>query len=302
MKTIRRMFAASLVAMVLAGCQQAKEIESVESRMVSLNIGANISFNTEISEWGSGTDSDLTTNGETVKSRTETSPASRMAFVLLDENGQKVVAQEKGSDDKDFLTLRAQVPVGTYNLIAFGHNGSGNATIGTDATISFPGEKLTDSFLYFDELELDEKVAKEKTVTLKRCVSRLSVYHTDKIPAEAVSVEIAVAGAGKVLNAKTGFADEGEDQTITIQIPESVVGSAGNTFSCYLFLTEKESFVDLEVTVKDADGKTITYHELEDVPVKVNVKTTCRGVLFHAVQSLTASFDAEWGDDEEVDF
>lgn len=302
MKTIRRIWATLLVAMVLGGCQQAKEIESVESRMVSLNIGANISFDAEISEWGSGTDSDLEANGEVVKSRTETSPASRMAFVLLDENGEKVVAQEKGSDDKDFLTLRAQVPVGTYRLIAFGHNGSSNATIGTDATISFPGEKLTDSFLYCDELVLDETVAKEKTVTLKRCVSRLAVKHTDAIPSNAASVEIVVSGAGNVLNAETGLADETCEQTITIQIPESAQGTKDNNFICYLFLEDKESTVDMKVTVKDADGKTITYHELEDVPVKVNVKTTCTGVLFHANQNLTASFDTAWGDDEEVEF
>lgn len=270
--------------------------------MVSLNIGADISFGTEISGWGSGTNSDLVTDGKEVKSRAETNPASRMAFVLLDEDGKKVVDQEKGSDDKDYLTLRAEVPVGTYNLIAFGHNGSSNATIGTDATISFPGEKLTDSFLYYGELKLDETVAKEKTVTLSRCVSRLAVKHTDAIPSNAATVEIVVSGAGNVLNAKTGFVDETCEQTITIQIPESVLGTRDNSFACYLFLEDKESTVDMEVTVKDADGETITYHELLGVPVKVNVKTTCTGVLFHAGQNLTASFDTAWGDDEEVEF
>ena len=287
---------------MLAGCQQAKEIEPIESRMVSLSIGANISFDVEIGEWGSGTDSDLEANGEAVKSRTETSPASRMAFVLLGEDGKKVVAQEKGSDDKYFLTLRAQVPVGTYRLIAFGHNGSSDATIGTDANISFPGEKLTDSFLYCDELVLDETVAKEKTVTLKRCVSRLSVKHTDVVPSNAASVEIVVSGAGNVLNAGTGFVDETCEQTITIQIPESANGTKDNSFSCYLFLKEKQGTVDMKVTVKDTDGEVITYHELTDVAVKVNAKTICTGVLFHAGQNLTAAFDTAWGDDEEVEF
>lgn len=287
---------------MLAGCQHATEMDPVESRMVSLDIGASINFDVEIGEWGSGADKDLVANGEEKKSRAETSPASRMAFVLLNEEGEKVVAQEKGSDEEDFLTMRAEVPVGTYSLIAFGHNGTGDATIGTDATISFPGEKLTDSFLYCDELVLDETVAKEKTVTLKRCVSRLSVKHTDAVPSNAASVEIVVSGAGNVLNAETGFVDETCEQTIIIQIPESANGTKDNSFSCYLFLKEKESTVDMKVTVKDTDGEVITYHELTDVAVKVNAKTICTGVLFHAGQNLTAAFDTAWGDDEEVEF
>lgn len=40
----------------------------------------------------------------------------------------------------------------------------------------------------------------------------------------------------------------------------------------------------------------------EDVPVKVNVKTICSGILFHANQSLNATFDAEWDGIEDFEF
>ena len=294
--------AIGLMLMVLTGCQQATEPEPVESRMVSLNIGASFHLKMEIGEWGSGVESDQTMNGEEVKSRADGSPATRMAFVLIDEDGQKVVSQEKTSDDSDYLTLRARVPVGTYGLVAFAHNGSTNATVGADATVSTPGEKLTDSFVYYGELSLDEESNKESSVTLKRCVSRLSVKHTDKIPTGAASVEIEASGAGNVLNATTGLAAESCEQKVVIQIPQKYVGTSDNTFSLYTFLPEKETEVDLVVSVKDSEGNVLTRHELKDVPVKVNVKTICTGVLFHADQDISVSIESEWGEDEEVEF
>ena len=299
MKTLKGILAAGLMVLALTGCGQSTEDVPVESRMVSLNIGANIQLSTEIAEWGSGTDSDLEMNGT---SRAETCPVNRLAFVLLNEKGEKVVSQEKGSEESGFLTLQARVPIGTYELIAFGHKGAKNAVIGTDASVGLSGEKLTDSFLHYSELVLENNVAKEKEITLKRCVSRISVKCKDDVPADAATIEVKVIGAGNVLDARTGFAKELSEQQMVFQIPSDVVGETEISFSGYLFLASKEDVVDLEVTVKDADGEVMTNHQLKDVPVKVNVKTICSGILCHANQSLNATFDAEWDGTEDIEF
>lgn len=286
---------------MLASCQQVPE-NDVESRaMVKFSVEATTLPCSEVSGWGEGADENLEMNGVQVKSRAETEAATRMAFYLLDEDGEKVLSQEKDNSDDEYMSLYAEVPVGTYQLVAFAHNGSEDVSMDENAVIT-PEGKLTDSFIYYKELTLDEESDNSQSIVLDRCVAKFSLVHTDAIPSGAASVEIKVTGAAKVLNAKTGLGKEAEDYTVTINIPSTAIGTKNNQFSIFAFLTDAESTVDVTATTKDADGNTITSYTFEDVEMEVNMQTIYTGAFFHSDQKIGATINSEWKDNNEQTF
>lgn len=292
----------NFVLSILSACQQVPE-DGFESRgYVKLNVSATTISKTNIGEWGNGVEEDWDLNGIPVHTRASDEAVSRMAFVLLNEDDEKVLSQDKKSTEDGYMNLVAEVPVGSYKLIAYGHNGNNAATIGTDLTITADNEKQTDAFLHYQTLELDEESEDVLDITLNRCVAKLSFKHTDVIPEGAASVEIKYTGASNELDASTGLATEAVEQTVIIQIPESPANKVGNTFSTYCFLSAKESTVDATLTTKDGEGNVITSYVVNDIPVEINTQTICSGMLFHASQNIGVTINSEWNTPKEISF
>ena len=300
-----RNFLINLAAITLAAstlsCQQVAD-DSAESRsMTTIHIQASLFNENEISGWTSGDESDLTLNGQQVKSRAGEDAVSRMAFFLLDEDGNQTIAQELSNNEDGFMTLYAEVPTGTYELIAFGHNGSGNVSLTEEKEIS-PTGKLTDSFHHYQTLTLSEDSANSQSIVLNRCIAKFSIKHTDAIPTGTATVETTVTGGSNIMDATTGFAASAVNQTITINIPESAAGTKNNTFSFFTFLTEEESTIDVTATAKDKDGNTIVTHTFEDIEAEINMQTIYSGVFFHADHTTNITINSEWKDDKVVTF
>lgn len=293
--------AAAGIALLLASCQQVAEDLPESRSMVTLKVKAT-TIEQDIQGWEQAVDGGVTMNGVEVQSRAEQEAVSRMAFYLLGEDGEKVLSQEKTNASDDYLSLYVEVPKGTYQLVAFGHNGTDDVSIDDEAVITPPSGKLTDSFIYYKEIELDEKSESEQNITLDRCVAKFSLKHTDTIPEGASSVEFVVTGAAKVLDAKTGLGSEAEEQTIVINIPASAEGTKNNTFAFYTFLTAEESTIDILATAKDSEGNVLTAYTFEDVEMEVNMQTIYSGAFFHSDQTIGVSFNTEWKPNNNVEF
>ena len=301
MKNRFRILVTAYLAVVAMACQQMPE-DSPESRgTVSLKVKATTVETGEVNEWEEGISSDITMEGVQAKSRAGQEAVTRMAFVLINGEGEKVLAQESSSDEDDFAVLEAEIPAGDYTLIAFGHNGTVDAVINTNKTIDGSGEKLTDSFLYSQDLSLTQDT-EEKSIVLNRCVAKVSIKHTDAIPSIAKTIELIVTGGGNVLDATTGLAVSTTAQKSVIQIPASAVGKKNNTFSLYTFLPSEECEVNATVVVKNADGEVISSQTVEDIPVEINMQTVCSGTLFDTSSSVTATVNSEWKQTTEISF
>lgn len=295
----------TLIALAAMGlwtaCQQIPE-DNVNSRsMTSLSIKATTLPDSEVDEWDSGSDAEYEMNGTQIQSRAEKEAATRMAFYLLDESGTKVVSQEKDNSDSEYMSLNVEVPVGTYQLVAFAHNGSSDVSVNANAAVA-PTGKLTDSFLYYKVLTLDEESDNSQSIVLDRCVAKFSLVHTDAIPEGASSVEFKVSGGAKVLNAKTGLGAEAVEHTVVINIPERLIGTKDNSFAFYIFLTAEKSSLDISVVSKDANGNKITSYTFEGVEMEVNMQTIYTGAFFHSDQKISASINSEWKDSNEQTF
>lgn len=301
MKAKNVLFGLAMLAM--ASCQQIAEEEVAESRdLVRFRVDATTLSYAEVADWEGGASAERVVSGESVGSRAKTEVASRVAFALIDEDGNKVISQEKGNDESGYKVLDVEVPVGEYQLVSFAHNGSESANISANAVVTPPGSKLTDSFIYYKVIELTEDSENESSITLDRCVAKVSIKHLDAIPSNTASVELVITGAGGTLDAKTGLAKDLSTQTVTINIPSSAVNTKENTFSAFLFLESEESTVDIVATTKTSTGSVLTSYTIEDVPVEVNMQTICSGTLFHAGQKMSVTINSDWKDDKEITF
>lgn len=301
MKNILKETAAAMFLGSLLSCQQIQEDSTKPRPMVRIEINATTLLKSDIGDWNDGGSGDITTNGTPVSSRSADEAVKRMAFVLINEDGEKTIAQEKSSEDDDYMTLTAEVPEGEYTLIAFGHNGTSSATISASKTIT-PEGKLTDSFLYYKEMELTNSSSGSKSITLDRCIAKFSMKHTDEIPDGVASIVFHISGGGRVLDASTGFATETAAQTVTVNLPESGVPKKDNTFSAFTFLPSEEAELDITVSAKDKDGEAIATYEFEDVDMEVNMQTIYTGAFFKRSKSFSASVNRDWKDSNEVSF
>ena len=77
---------------------------------------------------------------------------SRLNIALFDADGTKVktVAQKEG--DASYGTVGLSLAAGTYQLVVIAHNCEGSATITSTEKVTFPNNKVTDTFYYYGDL------------------------------------------------------------------------------------------------------------------------------------------------------
>ena len=98
---------------------------------------------------------------------------------------EKLGVINQNFDDKDFGTIHLSLSPGIYRLVAIGHNGTGNCTISAPEKITFPSNKLTDTFSYYGTTEVVEGENTSESLTLKRAVAMLRLVIKDDIPSSA---------------------------------------------------------------------------------------------------------------------
>lgn len=300
MKSLFKTLALALMLANGISCQQMPDDSLDGVRMVSLSITARTFDSYEIGQWEEGGGNDFTLGGKESRSGEET--VKRIAFAILDKNGDQILLQEKDKSESGYASLNADVPADVYQLIAFAHNGDGNISINKDGVISPPGDKLTDSFLYYSELDLTNDFEEENTITLNRCVSKFSLKHTDILPHNVSVVEISFSKGGNTLQASNGFSSESESHTVTINLPSSAGGTSENTFSGFTFLPSKSCVMDITVTAKNSKGNIVTKQTFKDVEMEQNIQTIYSGAFFSKETEFTATINSNWGANKEVNF
>ncbi len=81
-----------------------------------------------------------------------TNLCSRLNIAIFDAEGTKVktVAQKEG--DASYGTVALSLAAGTYRLVVIAHNCDGSATITSTEKVTFPNNKVTDTFFYYGTL------------------------------------------------------------------------------------------------------------------------------------------------------
>ncbi len=211
-----------------------------------------------------------------------TDQCSRLSVAAFDEDDAKVGSTKSfKSTDANFGTVNMSLPEGTYTVVAIAHNSTdGNATITSPTKVTFPSNKMTDTFCYCGELVVDGDGINEE-LQMQRVVAMMRLTLTDEqIPSDVARLKFYYTGGSSTLNPRTGYGCVNSKQTEY----RSVIGDDGQAVRVYEIYTaphEQSDILKLTITSQDAsNGDINTFSPMENVPVTRNKITTWEGSLF----------------------
>ena len=200
---------------------------------------------------------------------------SRLNIAIFDGDGTKVktVAQKEG--DASYGTVALSLAAGTYKLVVMAHNCDGSATITSTEKVTFPNNKVTDTFYYYGDLVVSNE-KQTYDLTLTRAVAMFRLVLTDESSPETVAkMKFYYVGGSSTFSPKDGYGCVNSKQT------EIRTVATDGIYEIYtLPHTEEDVLTKLTVTALDANDNTIKERVFENVPVIRNQVTRYTGSFF----------------------
>jgi len=220
---------------------------------------------------------------------------SRLNFVVFDSDGERVdqINQELG--ESGFGEGYFNLAVGDYQLAVVAHSSAGNPSVNKRTgskheSIAFTNAKgFTDTFFFTQSVTVGEDPV-DLMVNMKRVVAKVRFIHEDAIPQKTDSIRFHYKGGSGSIDALTGYGNVNSDQ-YAWRKRESI------PYEIYTIPWHDSDYLD--VTIEAFHGSDcLTSTEINDIPIRRNCITTCRGPLFNGKvgrMSFTITIDDGWG-------
>ena len=200
---------------------------------------------------------------------------SRLNIAIFDAEGTKVktVAQKEG--DASYGTVALSLAAGTYRLVVIAHNCDGSATITSTEKVTFPNNKVTDTFYYYGDLVVTAE-KQSYDLTLTRAVAMFRLVLTDEeIPSSVSKFKFYYVGGSSTFSPKDGYGCVNSKQTEIRPV------STDGIYEIYtLPHTEEDVLTKLTVTALDANDNILKERVFENVPIIRNQVTRYTGSFF----------------------
>ena len=233
------------------------------------------------------------------------SVCTRLCFHIYDETGVRTSYVNQKQEEANFGTASFSLAEGRYVLVVVGHSASSNPSFSAYEKVSISGNNLGDTFWCCEEFEVgDDEI--ELNLRLKRIVSMIRFIPTDAKPANMNQMIFSYKGSKGTFDGLTGYGSTNASQTVKLD-----VDPAADQYEFYMIPSSDDDLLDLKLSAYyiESDGKihSLTEKEINQVPVKRNCITICRGSLFDGSTSdqsafITISVDADWDDNIDVVF
>jgi hypothetical protein len=220
-------------------------------------------------------DTPVATRAATRAATDITDLCSRLNLAVFNADGTKVktVAQKEG--DASYGTVALSLAAGTYQLVVIAHNGDGSATITSTEKVTFPNNKVTDTFYYYGDLVVGSE-KQSYDLTLTRAVAMFRLVLTDEsIPASVAKLKFYYTGGSSTFSPAEGYGIVQSKQTEIRAVSEDGI------YEIYtLPHTEEDVLTKLTITALDANDNTVKERIFENVPVVRNQVTRYTGSFF----------------------
>ena len=204
-----------------------------------------------------------------------TNLCSRLNIAIFDAEGTKVktVAQKEG--DASYGTVALSLAAGTYRLVVIAHSCDGSATITSTEKVTFPNNKVTDTFFYYGTLVVTDAL-QSYDLTLTRAVAMFRLVLTDEsIPNNVAKLKFYYLGGSSTFSPKDGVGCVNSKQTEIRPV------STDGIYEIYtLPHTEEDVLTKLTVTALDANDNILKERTFENVPIIRNQVTRFTGSFF----------------------
>ncbi len=254
------------LALLLAACEE-PFIDDTTDKMVAADANVILHFTQYQQEAFTRSATDIT------------NLCSRLNIAIFDAEGTKVktVAQKEG--DASYGTVALSLAAGTYRLVVIAHNCDGSATITSEEKVTFPNNKVTDTFFYYGTLVVTDAL-QSYDLTLTRAVAMFRLVLTDdEIPSTVAKLKFYYLGGSSTFSPKDGYGCVNSKQTEIRPVPADFV--SGTAFEVYtLPHTEEDVLTKLTVTALDANDNILKERTFQNIPITRNQVTRYTGSFF----------------------
>ena len=198
---------------------------------------------------------------------------TRLNIAIFDADGTKVKTVAQKDTDSNFGSVALTLSAGTYQLVVIAHCCDGSATITSTEKVTFPNNKVTDTFYYYGDLVVTDS-QQSYDLTLTRAVAMFRLVLTDEeIPSNVARLKFYYTGGSSTFSPSAGYGCVNSKQT-----EYRTVAPGLSVFEIYtLPHTEEDVLTKLTVTALDANDNTVKERVFENVPVTRNQITRYTG-------------------------
>lgn len=280
---------ATILLAALAGCQKVDLEESDIKEPASQEGAFTILFDVGNSMLTDFYNSETRMAGN--KAITRSTPISELCNrinLTVYQDGTKIKQVNSISTDKNFGQLSVSLNPGNYEYVILAHSCDGNPTTTAIDKISFPSNKVTDTFHTYGKLNVDG--SSTQNITMDRVVAMVRFVINDTIPNNVTKIKFYYTGGSSTINGLTGYGCVDSRQTEIRTVTDDMRPGKG-VFEIYTIPHTDEETLKLTVTALDSDDSTVKEMVLDAVPVKRNQITIERGNFFGGISSSGESGD-----------
>ena len=208
---------------------------------------------------------------------------TKLTISIYNVEGQRVYSANKKSTDADFANVTMKLAEGKYHLVIVAHSNEKNATTTDINKITFDGNKLSDTFHYYKEIELVAG-GNNIDVVMERVTAMFRLEIADQIPENVKQLKFYYTGGSSTLEGVTGYGCVNSKQTELRNIKTGT-----KIYEVYTFPHPDGKTLKMTITALNASGETVCTKTFEDVAVSKNMITRYKGNLFTNIAPPSAS-------------
>lgn len=220
---------------------------------------------------------------------------------IFDYMGEELMQTvHQASTDTGFGSPALSLEYGEHTFYFVASRG-GDPSIDTDAgTILWSA--VRDTFHGSLSMNVQPTSASSQAVSLSRCVGRLRISATDVVPTGAAKLTVSPSAWYSGLNYKTGEAVGNVTTLLSVNIPDSYIGTTNLTASFYTISGASAWQADVTVALVASDETVMGSVVIPEVPIVRNHITSYSGGIVGAGRSLSVTSDDEWVEDTPVNW
>ena len=220
---------------------------------------------------------------------------SHLCFHIYDDTGIRVDYVNQKVEDSNYGTASFLLDKGHYYLVVVGHSGSKNPSFSANEKVSISGDNLGDTFWCSKDFEVgDDNVNLD--LELKRIVSLLQFVPIVTPPAGLDHIVFKYKGSKGTFNGLTGYGSTTASQSVKV-----MTSGDASQYEFYMIPRAEEDMIDISMMAYDSQIRGLGGCSIDEVPVKRNCITICRGNLFDGGDNSASVFvsvtiNDSWGD------
>ena len=231
---------------------------------------------------------------------------SRLNVAIFSSDGSKVQSVVQKAGDANFGTIALTIPAGTYKLVVIAHNGEGSATISSIEKVTFPSNKVTDTFYYYGDLVVND-AQQTYDLALTRAVAMFRLVLTDEtIPSNVAKMKFYYTGGSSTFSPVAGYGCVASKQTEIRTVEDGIT-----QFDIYTMPhSEDDVLTKLTISALDANENVVKEQSFENIPITRNLITRYNGNFFgggggNAPESGSAfrmTANPDWDNEKDYEF